>query len=236
MNLNPLKQTLLSLLPKLALVAGLSLGCFLLYQHLLLWYQGSAYSSVYAQGHLPRIERMALQKGEQEVSVPCVTVKAIQKISTEQTKPHGSPLSPAPLGVIAGQTPALQLDPLVPDYPLLLSRYIVKAPLLSDLVLESYLDKDGSNRILPAPQNLQPKRHLFEMGRQREVGLWIGAGMVGHTDLAYQSKLDLVVDVSYKQDLLRFAGVWIGLRAEAGYSQNAGLNGRIQIGIPVVRF
>lgn len=246
------KESVLSLyasalkaLPVLGLAAGLSLAGFLLYQHLTLWYQGSAYSTVYAQSHLPRVQKIPLQKGEVEVKIPCVAVKTIQKVidsnpkDTNQTS-HTYTIQPVPLGVIAGQTPAIESVKLIPNYPLLLSRYIVKAPVVSDLVLESYLDSDGTNRIEPA--KIQPNKKFWELGKLREIGLWIGPEWAdSHQQNLDQSgnppnQIGYSFDLSYKQDLLRMGPAWTGLRVEVGHSSANGFGAKAQIGIPIFRF
>lgn len=234
---------------RLVTIGLLSLVIFLGYQHLTLWYQGSAYSSVYAQPHLPKVVKLKVGKGEEEVKVPCVDVKAIVKKSpSDQAASHNRPeqgpnLQPSILGEIAGHSPEIQPLSAAPDFPLLLSRYLVKGPLFSDLVLESYLEKDGSNRIAPAQPNDQPRKRLFEIGRMREFGLWFGpewaqpAGLQGLDQLETQSNhFGYSLDISYKQDLLRVGPVWSGLRTEGGYSSNLGWHAKAQVGIPIFRF
>lgn len=228
---------------RLSLVAlALSTVAFLSYQAAVLWYQGSAYSSLYAQRPLPKVKALGLRKGEVFVEVPCVNVRAIQQSSVVPKTENAAQtlgsqsIQPTLAEGIAGLPQGVGNAQLLPRYPLLLGRYTVKAPVLTDLLLEARLDSEGILSVTPAPLQEQPRASLFEMGRLRELGLWVGQSAYDRTAQAGQSKFGWDVALSYQHDLFRFASIWTRLRAEAGYSQNAGFEGKIQVGIPVVRF
>ena len=227
---------------RLSLVAlALSTVAFLSYQAAVLWYQGSAYSSLYSQRPLPKVKVAPLHKGESYQKVPCVDVQAIVRKTSATNKGQ----SPQTLALVEAQPIAASESayllqgvgdvPLVPRYPLLLGRYTVKAPVLTDLLLEARLDSEGILSVTPAPQQEQPRASLFEMGRIRDVGLWLGYS-AAQSQAGLPTTRGYSIDLSWQQDLLRVGPVWSRLRVEGGWSEALGTNGKIQLGLPVVRF
>lgn len=239
MQVKGLGTKILSVLPKAGLALGTMLIVFLAYQHASLWIQNQKYSQV--QVNRPKVERMALQVDEQEAVVPCVNVKAIVKKPSQHTTPHSSPFSPVPLEAIPYPDRGLESISLLPDYPLLLSRYLVKAPLSSDLVLESYLLADGSNEIVPAKTQPSIDIDYVELGKLRELGIWIGYEGSQTQGSEYTGRTPPIqwgysLDISYQQDMFRLFGNWTRLSASVGFQEHQGARAKIAIAPLAFRF
>lgn len=228
-------------LPLLGLLAGLALGSFLLFQHASLWIQNQKYSSV--QLNRPRVERIALAKDEELVELPCVKVKTIQKKNYTNPNSHSNPqgMQSEQIEVLSDPRSVLESVQLIPDYPLLLSRYLVKAPLSSDLVLESWLLADGENRIKPADDQPRVDLDIAELGKIREIGVWLGYEGSQTQGSEYSGRTPPIqwgysLDISYQQDMFRLFGNWTRLSASVGFQEQQGARVKIAIAPLAFRF
>jgi hypothetical protein len=229
-------------------VAGLLISAsFLSYQYIHNWIETQKYSSVEVQARPVRVIRLPPLETEVVRTIDCVPVQIIlPKTSVEWNE------SPDNTTITANRSERIQIDrkvalddlPLMPAYPLLLSRYVAKAPILSDLVLESYLLADGSNEIRLAQTQPDINLDLAELGRVSELGLWLGyeASQSHHPDLpseytqGNQFEVGWTVDLKYRKDLFRLFGNWTQLQGSVGFHEKQGVRASASVSPMAWRF
>lgn len=192
--------------------------------------EGNPFQTIYRTKVVKVLEPAPLGRKEQRVSYPCVPIQAIvPKASHSREKGDSRPANDK-LDTIQ----RISVQPLspsgeqLPEYPLLLQRYKVSETLFAGSILEVWLQADGS-----VETKVAYKQPLAELGRLREVGLWVGPELSNGPE---GSASGWAADLSYQQDLFRLGPAWTRLRVEAGYSSSLGTNVKAQIGIPVIRF